>query len=469
MPNTRFRERFKYYLRRSRYNQKELARELNIDASAISHRLSGRLPWRADFLERVCERLQITENERLELFELTGLVKATVQVPLQRQNRVLYYINRQTDEVDRIISHLKPGRIVTICGPSGVGKTSLAIEIAWALTPNMIPPDRFPDGIIFHSFYDTPSVALALEHIVRSLHEEPHPTPLLAAQRVLSQRQALVILDGAERADNLGTILTLRGQCSVLVTSRRREDGEEIRYDLGPLPLDKTVSLLQNWAGHRAADHESTEQICEFVGGLPLAVRLIGSYLKQSELDSGEYLTWLRATSLNALDLGQRQRDSVPLLLQRSLEQVSDVAVRTLTVVGLLALSSFDVEAVTAALGLTKTAVTLCLGELVNYSLLDRSHQRYLVTHPLIHTYAQERLSKPATMLTQLAAYYKILAQEESRLGTAGFSRLDLERPHFVALLNQCALNEQWEGWFILGGQLGLHFCKEKRCLYFLL
>ncbi|MBV7331348.1 HNH endonuclease [Chloroflexi bacterium TSY] len=24
-------------------------------------------------------------------------------------------------------------------------------------------------------------------------------------------------------------------------------------------------------------------------------------------------------------------------------------------------------------------------------------------------------------------------------------------------------------GWFILGGQLGLHFCKEKRCLYFLL
>ncbi|MBV7333989.1 hypothetical protein KFU94_38295 [Chloroflexi bacterium TSY] len=24
-------------------------------------------------------------------------------------------------------------------------------------------------------------------------------------------------------------------------------------------------------------------------------------------------------------------------------------------------------------------------------------------------------------------------------------------------------------GWFILGGQLGLHFCKEKRCLYFLI
>ncbi|MBV7338455.1 carbonic anhydrase family protein [Chloroflexi bacterium TSY] len=28
---------------------------------------------------------------------------------------------------------------------------------------------------------------------------------------------------------------------------------------------------------------------------------------------------------------------------------------------------------------------------------------------------------------------------------------------------------ERETGWFILGGQLGLHFCKEKRCLYFLL
>ncbi|MBV7328529.1 Nif3-like dinuclear metal center hexameric protein [Chloroflexi bacterium TSY] len=31
------------------------------------------------------------------------------------------------------------------------------------------------------------------------------------------------------------------------------------------------------------------------------------------------------------------------------------------------------------------------------------------------------------------------------------------------------ALNAGIKGWFILGGQLGLHFCKEKRCLYFLL
>ncbi|MBV7331762.1 hypothetical protein KFU94_26750 [Chloroflexi bacterium TSY] len=30
-------------------------------------------------------------------------------------------------------------------------------------------------------------------------------------------------------------------------------------------------------------------------------------------------------------------------------------------------------------------------------------------------------------------------------------------------------LTIQVPGWFILGGQLGLHFCKEKRCLYFLL
>ncbi|MBV7329160.1 SDR family NAD(P)-dependent oxidoreductase [Chloroflexi bacterium TSY] len=36
-----------------------------------------------------------------------------------------------------------------------------------------------------------------------------------------------------------------------------------------------------------------------------------------------------------------------------------------------------------------------------------------------------------------------------------------------LSLVRQLALD--YAGWFILGGQLGLHFCKEKRCLYFLL
>jgi hypothetical protein len=66
-----------------------------------------------------------------------------------------------------------------------------------------VPPDAFPDSLIFHSFYRQPEVAIALEQIARIYGEDPLPTPALAAYRALNGRQALLIFDGAEEADDL--------------------------------------------------------------------------------------------------------------------------------------------------------------------------------------------------------------------------------------------------------------------------
>ncbi|MCI5211435.1 MAG: hypothetical protein D3910_22225, partial [Candidatus Electrothrix sp. ATG2] len=44
--------------------------------------------------------------------------------------------------------HLSSDKVVAICGPGGMGKSALAARAVRRLSP-----DRFPDGIIFHTFY----------------------------------------------------------------------------------------------------------------------------------------------------------------------------------------------------------------------------------------------------------------------------------------------------------------------------
>jgi hypothetical protein len=143
-----------------------------------------------------------------------------------------------------------------------------------------LSPDRFPDGIIFHSFYNQPQAALALEQIALNFGEEARPTPRDAARRALSGRQALLLLDGAEDADDLPAVVEVAGGCSVLVTSRKRKDAVDERQDIQPLPTGEAVKLLRAWGKGQAADTRAAEQICEIVGRLPLAVRLVGKYLK---------------------------------------------------------------------------------------------------------------------------------------------------------------------------------------------
>ena len=94
-----------------------------------------------------------------------------------------------------------------------------------------------------------------------------------------------------------------------------------------------------------------------------MAVRLAGRYLAEAEENAEDYLTWLKETPLQALDYGQHQLERVPLLLERSLGQVSEEARRALAVVGLLAPAPFDRELVAEVLEAPAAKIGRLLGE----------------------------------------------------------------------------------------------------------
>ena len=105
----------------------------------------------------------------------------------------------------------------------------------------------------------------------------------------------MLVLDGAEEAQNLNAVLHLSDSNGVLITTRRRQDAPDQRWrrELEPLPDKKAVDLLNAWQSTDVSGVVG-QSIVEQVGRLPLAVRLAGRYLDQSGESPATYLRWLK-------------------------------------------------------------------------------------------------------------------------------------------------------------------------------
>jgi|GEM_PF-5243086 len=238
-------------------------------------------------------KVQVTEQYNVAGdLHIVGHQVTPTDRPLQRPPRLPYFTGREA-ELQRLLADLRPGRSVTLCGPGGIGKTALASEAIWRLAPGNEAPQDFPDGILFHSFYNQPSTDLVLEGIARAFGVEPRPTAEQGARQALGGRTALLVLDGAEDTDDLRKIPEVAGGCGILITSRQVRDAPDKRLDMQPLPDTDALALLRAWCSSRANNQDAARRVCRLVDGLPLAVRLVGRYLDQEGESVVEYLRWL--------------------------------------------------------------------------------------------------------------------------------------------------------------------------------
>jgi tetratricopeptide (TPR) repeat protein/transcriptional regulator with XRE-family HTH domain len=458
-----FGELLKGFRKRAELTQQELANLIERDRNTISAwERSVYLPDNREIVLRLADELSLSPTETDELLyaakypleyqtlepdqePAVHTIPALTRPPLQRPPPVPHFTGRET-ELEYLLAHLRPGCGITLCGPGGIGKTALVAEALRRLAPGKDPPERFPDGIIWHNFQKQPRVIQALGEIVRAFGENPHRgTPANAAKRALAGRQALLVLEGTEVADDLAAIVEVRGGCGVLITTQARRDVIDEWLNITPLPSDEAVTLLQAWGGARAADELTAQRICELVGRLPFAVRLAGSFMAEKEEDAADFLVELEKKPLKALSTEQRQRESVPLLLERSISRLSKGAQEALGVVGLLAIASFDRAVVAKGLAVPEAEARQLLGELVSYSLLMRVGIRYQVSHALVHTYARRRIGVSTEIARRLAFYYLSLVKEQSKRGPEGFSRLDDEKVHIVETVIKLGDQEDWE------------------------
>jgi tetratricopeptide (TPR) repeat protein len=230
----------------------------------------------------------------------------------------------------------------------------------------------------------------------------------------------------------------------VLITTRQRQQAPDTWQDVAPLPTPDSLALLRAWAGRYAIDDTASGEIVRLLGGLPLALKLAGRYLAQQQQPAAEFAAGLQEEGLAALQFAERPSKSIPLLLQRSLAQVSTTARAAYGVAGVLALAPFDHDEVVAALDLMPTAAGRALGELVDYGLLLRTADGYTVSHALAHAYARTAAAPEPQVIERLAWYYSGWVQKESIHGLAESGNLDRRRAHILAVQAAALAREQW-------------------------
>ncbi len=175
------------------------------------------------------------------------------------------FVGRQAEVADVVALVRGGGRLVTLTGPGGTGKTRLAIEAAAELIP------EFKAGVFWIGLASIREVELVEETIAQTLGAKDE----LAAH--VGERELLLLLDNFEQvveaAAGLSPLLRTCPNLAVLVTSREllRIDGE-VEYPVPPLPDDEAAELFS--ARSRLRADETVSELCRRLDDLPLAVEL---------------------------------------------------------------------------------------------------------------------------------------------------------------------------------------------------
>ncbi|MGN9781332.1 AfsR/SARP family transcriptional regulator [Nonomuraea sp. ZG12] len=175
--------------------------------------------------------------------------------------------------------------VVVFHGRGGAGKTAFVVHLAHLMAGD------FPDGQLFahlHADSRAADPADILGRFLRALGVSGSSLPHDVEERgevyrnLLGKRRMLIVLDDAESEEQVMPLLPGSGQCSVLVTSRRRLTGLPAeRIEIPTMSRPSAVTLLDHAiGGERAqAEPEAVEDLCDLCDGLPLALRIVAARL----------------------------------------------------------------------------------------------------------------------------------------------------------------------------------------------
>ncbi|MFF1925763.1 ATP-binding protein [Streptomyces sp. NPDC058221] len=189
-------------------------------------------------------------------------------------------------ELDLIEHALAAGRLTTLTGSGGVGKTRLAVRAAGRAEPG------YRDGVWWADLAPLHDDGLLLATVSDAVGLSDHTLrmPMDVLCEWLADKQLLLVLDSCEHlrpacAHLLGEILTTSPALTVLATSRQPLDikGEQV-VQVEPLPVEGDSDALTLFRERAAAAAPGTAldapgtaaaaEICRRLEGIPLAIEL---------------------------------------------------------------------------------------------------------------------------------------------------------------------------------------------------
>jgi tetratricopeptide (TPR) repeat protein/transcriptional regulator with XRE-family HTH domain len=298
--------------------------------------------------------------------------------------------------------------VVVIVGLPGVGKTTLALQVAHTLRP------EFPDGQLWVPLQGGSGhprdPAEVLGELCRAMGVPGAAIPSSADERsalyrsVLAGRRVLVLADDAATAAQVQPLLPGTGQCAVLITSRSELAGPPGSHliVLDPLTPAEAMDLLARILGSErvTAEPGAAAEMAAACGLLPLAVRIAGARLAARTSWPLSALAGKLTHARRRLDELQAGEMSVRASLTQSyqaLDEAARSAFRRLALLDSGDFTEWHIAALLATPDATDVVNRLAASSLLTAAGVDATGQPRYRLHDLLRDYAAEQLaSEPA-------------------------------------------------------------------------
>jgi DNA-binding SARP family transcriptional activator len=295
-------------------------------------------------------------------------------------------------------------RIAVVNGAGGLGKTTLAVHAAHRVR------GEFPDGQLYVDLLGASAQPAepgeVLARFLRDLGVEGDKVPARDDERAalyrtrLTGRRVLILLDNAQDAAQVRSLLPGSSSCAVLVTTRNRTpDLVSTRFvDLNVLEDTEALALFSRIVGEEraAAEPDATAEVLVACAGLPLAIRICAARLAARR-------QWRIATLAGRLRNEHRRLDELSIgdLAVRASFQVSYGSLRSpaggveparvFRLLGLWQGSWIGQAAAAALIGAQEDDIADSLETLVDANLLESPAPDLYRFHDLLRVYATER------------------------------------------------------------------------------
>ena len=315
--------------------------------------------------------------------------------------------------------------IAALTGMAGIGKTALAVYWAHQVA------SRFPDGQLFVNLrgFGPSGTAIAPSEAISGLltglgvpgsaHSRRHGGSGRALTRGrLAGRRMLIVLDNAQDAEQVRSLLPGAPGCLVLVTSRNRLTGLAAAEGARLIPLDvlthrqaRDLLIRKLGSGRVLAELTAVRELVELCARLPLALSdAAARAASRPRLPLSGLAAEMRDERgrLDALETGE-PATSVRMVFSWSRVRLSLLAKRMFGLLGIHPGPDIAVPAAASLAGLPRSLAQDALAELCDQHLITEYAPGRYNCHALLRIYAAEEAHPHDGVADRRAALHRVL------------------------------------------------------------